>query len=183
MRALGIDPGFANMGVGVLDWPNPPDGKPQIIEAYVVSTKKGKGKVTEDDLRRMQMLWLNIEQSIHEFKPDVIGVEVYTVYKPSQGGQGKGAGWKALFAYAMTCSMAFKYDIPVINYMPADLHRRVSDASYASKTAVEQGVIRRTAGLEDILEGIPQSKHEHAADACGHGLMALVDHCKAQGLF
>jgi len=177
MRALGIDPGFASMGIGVADWGGP-GHTPEIIEAFVVSTKKGKGKVTYDDVRRMNILWLNIEQSIAEFKPDVIGVEVYTVYKPSQGGQGKGAGWKALYAYAMTCAMAFKYDIPVYPYMPADLHRRIGNPDAASKYAVEKGVLARSAGLQPLLDGIPSAKHEHAADACGHALMALADFAK-----
>jgi Holliday junction resolvasome RuvABC endonuclease subunit len=167
------------MGVGVVETDSP--NAPKVVEAFVVKTIKGKGsgKITDDDVRRMQILWLNIEQSILEYKPDVIGVEVYTVYKPSQGGhRGKGTGWKALYAYAMTCAMAFKHDIPVLPFMPADLHRRVGNPKEASKFAVQQGVNRRTAGLQTVLDNIPISQHEHAADACGHGLMALSDFSK-----
>lgn len=182
---MGVDPGFASMGVAVIEWGGP-GTTPTVLDAYVVRTTKGRGaalRVTEDDVRRMQVLWLNLEQTFQEHKPDALGVETYTVYKPTQGGHaGKGAGWKALYAYGMTCAMAFKYAVPLYPFLPSDLHRRVGDPKAASKLAVEHGVLRRTAGLDTILEGLPTNQHEHAADACGHALMALADHAAQLGL-
>lgn len=180
MRALGIDPGFASMGFGVIDWVA--GTPPHVYDAFVVTTRKGAGKATQDDIRRMQILWLNIEQAIHEYQPDVIGIETYTVFGNPRGRAGKGTGWKALHGYSMSCAMAFKYDIPVLPFMPADLKRRVANNTSATKTDVERALGTRVTGLPEALAGLPSSVHEHAADACGHGLMALADHAQQSGL-
>ena len=174
---MGVDPGFANMGVSVLEWNGP--GTPiQAIAGYVVSTdKKDADRVTSDDTRRMRMLWMNLEQTIKTYQPHIIGVEAYTVYKPTQGGsQGKGTGWKALFAYAMTCTMSFSHNIPLKVFMPTDLKRRVASKVDASKVDVERALAARGIDLSAVLADLPGGKHEHAADAAGHGLMALADY-------
>lgn len=177
IRSLGIDPGFAKLGLAVLEY-EPSAGPPRVIEATVVTTTKSSKaeRTTEDDVQRMQTLWRNIEQFVVQYKPDVIGVEVYTVYKPTQGGhKGKGAGWKALFAYGMACGAAFAHDIPLRVYLPSDLKRRVASRVDASKLDVERSLYNLTSNLPTILAGIPPSAHEHAADAVGHALMALTD--------
>lgn len=178
VTAMGVDPGFASLGVGVLRFDtDQPNVAPEVLDAYVVKTKKSKGPVLADDLQRMHQLWMNVEQSVQEFKPDVMGVEAYTVHKPGQGGHaGKGVGWKAIYMYSMTCGIAFAHGIPIRNYMPADLHRRIGVSQRASKASVEAGVRRITANIDALLEGIPGGSHEHACDACGHGLMALTDY-------
>lgn len=175
------------MGVGVLEWdptpandePSCPANKPRVLEAYVVATSKSHRaeRVVQDDVRRMQELWLNLRQSVTEHNPDVFGVEAYTVYKPTQGGHaGKGAGWKALYAYAMTCAIAFEVDRPIYSFRPADMKRALAANVSASKVDVEQALYLQVTGLEEALAGLPTNVHEHAADAVAHALLALRTH-------
>lgn len=162
--------------MAVLDYT--PGEKPKVVIATVVVTNKGtRGteRISFDDVRRMQLLWMNMEQFAVQYAPDVMGVETYTVYKPTQGGHaGKGTGWKAGFGYALACGVGFAHDIEVIPFLPADLKRRVAGHKSADKLDVEQALYGRVTGLEDALEGIPPRFHEHAADAVGHGLLALA---------
>lgn len=176
---VGVDPGFASLGVGVLriNAESPPGTLPEVVEAYVATTQKSRRarRITDDDVRRMQALWLNIFQTIDEYKPQVIGVECYTVYKPTQGGHaGKGSGWKALFAYAMTCAVGFGADIPVLAFTPTELKRGVCGRPDADKLDVEQGLYTKVSGLQQALAGLPAGMHEHAADAVGHAYLALA---------
>lgn len=167
---MGVDPGFANMGVAVVD------SDLRVLEAYTVGTSKTgnkKRRVTDDDVDRMNLLWLNLRQTVEEFKPDAVAVESYTVFRPEQGGQGKGAGWKAVYAYAMACTVAFEHALPIYAFRPGDLKRIVAKDKSASKVDVEDAVRKVVANLDEFLEGIPSGAHEHAADAVGLALCGL----------
>lgn len=166
------------MGGAVLSFDEDP-ALPSLLDLYVISTTKNASRsrrVTDDDLDRMNLLWLNINQSVVDFKPDAIAVESYTVFRPGQGGQGKGAGWKAIYAYAMTCAVGFHYGLPVYVFRPTDMKRRVANNQSASKQDVEAAVRRQVSNLDEYLQKIPSAKHEHAADAVGHALCGLARH-------
>lgn len=166
------------MGLAAVEWSPGDDSLPRVVAAATVKTAKQRraARVCDDDVRRMHILWQNIIQYLDEYKPDVVGVETYTVYKPSQGGHaGKGTGWKALYAYSMTAALGFERSIPVRPYSPTDLKRRVASNTGASKIEVERALQQRVVGLEDALASIPPSQHEHASDAIGHALLALSD--------
>jgi Holliday junction resolvasome RuvABC endonuclease subunit len=154
-------------------------GPPMLLDAYVVATKKTSNKsrrVTDDDVDRMNLLWLNIHGTVEEFKPDAVGVETYTVFKAGQGGHGMGAGWKAVFAYAMTCAVAFERGLPVYAFRPTDMKRKVAANTSASKVDVEQAVRRQVGNLDEFLARTPENAHEHLADAVGHALCAWEKH-------
>lgn len=164
------------MGVAVLEVTK---GLPRLLDCYVVATTKTRNRarrVVDDDVDRMNVLWLNIDQSIRDFKPDIIGVETYTVFKPGQGGHGKGAGWKALYAYVITATVGFMYKLPVYAFRPSDMKRRIANNTRASKVDVESAVRRQVQNLDEFLQTLPPGKHEHAADAVGHALCALERH-------
>lgn len=169
------------MGVCLLE--SQPAGLPVLLDAYVTSTKKTSNrsrKVTDDDVDRMNLLWLSVQSTADEFKPDVVGVETYTVFRPSQGGHGMGAGWKAVFAYAMTCAVAFERGLPVYAFRPTDMKRKIAANVSATKVDVEQAVRRQVGNLDVFLERTPENAHEHLADAVGHALCALAKHQRAK---
>lgn len=163
--------------MAVLDWEEGA-GKPNVVMATVVVTEKavrGHDRISHDDVRRMQLLWMNLQQAVIEYAPQIIGVETYTVYKPTQGGRaGKGTGWKAGWGYALACGAGFAHNIEVIPFQPRDLKRRVAGGQSAGKLDVEEALYDRLTGLEDALADLPPNKHEHAADAAGFALLALA---------
>lgn len=44
-----------------------------------------KMRTSMDDARRIQIIWSHVNSVIELLKPDVIGVEAYTVYEPKEG--------------------------------------------------------------------------------------------------
>lgn len=178
MRAFGVDPGLRRVGMAVVDAPQTPDQPYKIIDAFVIGTAKHanrKRKVIDDDVDRMNLIWINLQETVVKHEPDLIAVETYTVFKADQGGHGKGAGWKALYAYAMTCAVGFARGIPVRPFRPTDLKRRIGSNTSATKHDIEVAVRDRTDRLDEFLALIPGSDHEHAADAVGHAICALED--------
>lgn len=174
MRIMGVDPGLAHMGVAVIETVE--GALPRVLEAYVVATKKNSSKtrkVVDDDVDRMNLLWLNLHESVHDFDPIAVGIETYTVFKPGQGGQGKGAGWKALYAFAMAAAVGFERKMKVYSFRPSDMKRKITGVVTSSKDDVEAAVRERVSNLDEFLETIPVNNREHAADAVGHALCAL----------
>lgn len=161
------------MGVAVTEFDG--EGPPRLLDAYVVSTKKSTNKarkVADDDIDRMNLLWLSVQESVTEYKPDVVGVETYTVFRRGQGGHGAGAGWKALYGQVLTVGIAFHHGIPVFAFRPTQMKRAVAGWESAAKVDVEQGVRKVVANLDEFLGRIPENMHEHLADACGLSICA-----------
>lgn len=170
MRVMGVDPGLARVGVSVLETT---ETRPRVLDMYVVGTSKGEGKRTDDDVARMQLIWANLERTFNEFAPQMVAIEAYTVFKPGQGGQGKGAGWKALYAYAMACALGFSRGVVVRSFMPAELKLGVTQSRTAGKSEVEQALYGLVDGMSTFLDVTPPQDREHAADAVGHALLGI----------
>lgn len=88
LMGLGYDPGWAKHGqAGVVMMP---DGKLVSAGVDFHLVEKGKGKefeklrVSVDDNRRMKTHYEMACQAIEKLKPDVIGVECYTIYESQE---------------------------------------------------------------------------------------------------
>ena len=85
MLSLGVDPGFASTGIGAVEYV---DGvyRSRGVMLSVTEPAKGKGhtklRTTWDDERRVRLHWTAVTEAIAKLKPDVIGVEAYTIYEP-----------------------------------------------------------------------------------------------------
>lgn len=169
VRVMGVDPGLARVGVAVLE----EGARPCVLEAYVAATTKGKGKRTDDDVSRMRMIWANIAHTFEEYQPQTIAVEAYTVFKGTQGGQGRGAGWKAIYAYSMTCALGFSKGVKVMSFMPSELKLGVTQNKSAGKYEVEHALYDLVDGMREKMDQTPPGDREHAADAIGHAFLAL----------
>ena len=67
MRILGIDPGYAIVGVGVVDY----DGNRfKTVDYYAVTTDAG----TPFDIR-LKMIYDGINETIERYKPDCMAIE------------------------------------------------------------------------------------------------------------
>lgn len=179
MIVTAVDPGLAHLGLCTLEYTQ---NRTRLLDAGVVSTKKSSArgrKVADDDLDRMRVLWLNIHQQVIEFKPVALGVETYTVFKPGQGGQGKGAGWKALYGFGVAIAVGFEHGLTVYTFRPSEMKRKIANINSATKVDVERAVRSRVENLDDFLQQVPPGDHEHLTDAVGHGLLTLERHLRA----
>ena len=164
---MGVDPGIANVGVAVVE-----TSPLQVLEAYVVATKKTQSRnrrIVDDDQDRMRTIWVNLTETYTEYKPNALGVEAYTVYKPGQGGQGKGAGWKALYAYVMTITLGFIHDIPVHGFTPKQL--KLAIGADPTKAGTDQAVCAQVPNAAEYLAKLSAGSRNHAADAIACALV------------
>jgi len=141
---LGIDPGFAITGYGVINYVG---NKFKVMDFGVITTKA--------DLphpQRLLLLEKSLVNIINTYKPETMSIEELFFNSNAktaiQVGQGRGV--------ALLC--AARADIPVFEYTPIQVKQGVTGYGRAAKTQVQQ-MIKILLGLSEV------PKPDDAADA------------------
>jgi len=152
MRILGIDPGTATVGYGLID---EKDGQLAVVAYGAISTKPKDG----DTARRLQIVYEGLNDLIATFKPDVAAVEELFFGRNTttaiKVGQARGV---ILLALANA-------GIAVAEYSPPKIKESVSGYGNASKQQV-QFMVQSILDLEEV------PKPDDAAD----GLAVALTH-------
>jgi len=152
MRILGIDPGTATVGYGLIE---ENDGQPAVVAygAIITSPKDG------DTARRLQMIYEQLNDLLMTYEPDLAAVEELffgrNITTAIKVGQARGV---LLLALANA-------GIPVAEYSPPKIKESVSGYGNASKQQV-QFMVQNILDLEEI------PKPDDAAD----GLAVALTH-------
>ena len=136
MRILGLDPGTATVGYGVID---DVDGEIAVISYGAITTRPKDG----DTARRLQIIFEKLNDLIAEFRPDAAAVEKLffgkNITTAISVGQARGV---LLLALANA-------GIPVSEYSPPEIKEAVSGYGNASKQQV-QYMVQNVLGLDEI---------------------------------
>lgn len=134
MRILGIDPGTASIGYGIIE---EVEGRVVVITYGVIRTKPKDGNTA----RRLQITYRKLKNLLREFEPDIAGVEKLffgkNITTAINVGQARGV---ILLALADS-------DIPVTEYSPPEIKEAVSGYGNASKHQV-QFMVQNILGME-----------------------------------
>jgi len=134
MRILGIDPGTATIGYGIIE---EVEGRIVVITYGAIRTKPKDGNTA----RRLQITYQKLNDLLREFEPDMAGVEKLffgkNITTAINVGQARGV---ILLALANS-------DIPVSEYSPPEIKEAVSGYGNASKQQV-QFMVQNLLGLE-----------------------------------
>ena len=135
MRILGVDPGYAIVGLGVIEYVG---NKFKVIDYDKITTS------SKDDLpERLKILYNEMTAYIDKFKPDAIAVEELFFNNNAKTainvGQGRGV---VLLAAAMS-------NIPIFEYTPLQVKQAVVGYGRATKEQVQQ-MVKVLLNLEKI---------------------------------
>ena len=155
MRILGVDPGLAITGYGLVEIK---EGQPLLLEAGVVKTRRGDAVET-----RLATLYEGLKEIMEEHRPDTVVIEeVYFEWgRP-------GAGIKIGHARGVLFLAAAKSGLPVISYAATRIKKALTGNGRASKEQVQRMTMARLR-----LENLPGPKD--VSDA----LAAALCHCNA----
>lgn len=152
MRILGIDPGTATVGYGLIE---ENDGQLAVITYGAIVTRPKDG----DTARRLQLIYQQLNELIATYKPDVAAVEELffgrNITTAISVGQARGV---LLLALANA-------GIPIAEYSPPKIKESVSGYGNASKQQV-QFMVQNILDLEEV------PKPDDAAD----GLAVALTH-------
>lgn len=161
---LGLDPGFAALGVARLDLV----GDGEHVEALAVirttpSTRKAAVLATEDNVRRILELAAALEQWVTS---DTLAlcVEAQSWPRSASASAKVGMGWGVIGA------LAERHGLPVLQASPAESKRAVAGSPTASKADVQAALVARYGALP-----LPKARthQEHACDALAAAVAVL----------
>ncbi len=136
MRLIGLDPGTATVGYGIID---DLDGQVVVVSYGVIVTRPKDG----DTARRLQILFERLNDLIVEYRPDAAAIEKLffgkNITTAINVGQARGV---LLLALANA-------GLPVSEYSPPEIKEAVSGYGNASKQQV-QFMVQNILGLDEI---------------------------------
>jgi crossover junction endodeoxyribonuclease RuvC len=156
MIYLGIDPGTATTGFGVIQRTHPKREEFEILNFGVITTKK-----TDSDAKRLRILFDDLSDVIKKYKPDKVGVEKL-FFTSNQ-------------TTAMTVSQARgivllaseQNHLPIVEFTPLQVKQTLCGYGKADKKQV-QFMVQQTFKLKHL------PKPDDAADALAIALCAAV---------
>lgn len=155
MRVLGVDPGLAGTGYGVIELNSTGDAK--LLEAGVIHTKARRPLTT-----RLLEIAGELRHLLEEFHPDVLALEdLYSAYAHPRTAILMG------HARGVVCLVAAEAGVPVTGYPPARVKQSLVGSGRASKQQVGRMVALRL-GLAEV------PRPDHVADA----LAVALTHCE-----
>ncbi|MDR1778818.1 MAG: crossover junction endodeoxyribonuclease RuvC [Clostridiales Family XIII bacterium] len=156
MRILGVDPGYAILGYGVVESQGT---KYRLVECGVITTEAG-----EEMPRRLQTIYGELMEIIRVFEPEVASVEELFFNSNAKTaikvGEARGA---AILACANS-------GLPVYEYTPLQIKQALSGYGRAGKEQIQQ-IVKSVLGLAEV------PRPDDAADA----VAAAICHANAAG--
>ena len=143
MRILGIDPGLARVGYGVIDTK---DGNQQMLDCGIIRTDPGR-----TDGERMVEIAGDLRQLIRNWRPDLAAVEKFFFYRSSNT-------INVVQARGVVMMTLARFKVPTVEFPPMQIKLAVAGFGHAEKAEVLEGVMR-----ELNLEAPPRP--DDAADA------------------
>ncbi len=144
LRVLGIDPGLANTGWGIVDFV---DSRYKLVDYGVIETKK-----TSNHGERLLEIYNRMNCVVAEFKPNIAGMEnLFFSKNVSSALAVAEARGVLILCLAQNC-------IDLLEFTPNDIKKSVTGTASADKALVQK-YVSLLLGLKEI------PKPDHAADA------------------
>lgn len=176
MIVLGIDPGFASMGVAVVDVRERDE---RVIALDVVRTQKDDRKrrtlASDDNVRRARELAVELGGAIG-WLGNAGGNNARVVCAEAMSfPRNASAASKVALSWGVICALAEVRDLPIVQASPQQIKKAVAGTKTASKLDVESALLARYGNeLEQLVAHLPDGQHEHAYDALA-AVVACLD--------
>ncbi len=153
-RVLGIDPGLANTGFGVVDFEN---GRYRMVSYGVITTDS-----SQSHGERLMKIYSHLSAIICEFEPDEAGME--TLYFAKNAA----TAMSVAEARGVVTLCLAQHSVKLGEYTPNQIKQSVTGTASANKELVER-CVKLLLGLET------EPKPDHAADALA-GAITHINH-------
>lgn len=155
MRIIGIDPGFAITGYGVIDYIG---NKFKLIDCGAITTKAG-----ESFPLRLAKIHTDLTELIKKYKPEAISVEELFFNQNTK------TAIQVAHARGVIVTVGCLEDIPTYEYTPLQVKQAVAGYGRADKSQVQKMVktilnIEQVPKLDDITDAMAIAIcHAHSA--------------------
>ena len=137
MRILGLDPGLARVGYGVIDVDGRPgSGRQQLVDCGIIRTDPGRS-----DGDRMVEIARDLRQLLRTWKPQLAAVEKFFFYRSS-------TTISVVQARGVLMMTLARFQVPVVEFPPMQIKLALAGHGHADKGDVLDAVMREL-NLED----------------------------------
>ena len=130
MRILGIDPGLARVGYGVIDVEEEPGGAQRMLDCGIIRTDPGRS-----DGERMVEIARDLRLLIRTWQPQLAAVEKFFFYRSS-------TTISVVQARGVLMMTLARFKIPVVEFPPMQIKLALAGHGHADKDAVLDAVMR-----------------------------------------
>ncbi len=137
MRILGLDPGLARVGYGVIEVDGRPgSGRQQLLDCGIIRTDPGRS-----DGDRMVEIARDLRQLLRVWRPQLASVEKFFFYRSS-------TTISVVQARGVLMMTLARFQVPVVEYPPMQIKLALAGHGHADKADVLDAVMREL-NLED----------------------------------
>ena len=151
MRILGIDPGLARVGYGIIDTSN---NKKRLLDCGIIQTEKG---IKEGD--RMVEICDDLKDLIKKWEPEVAAVEKFFFYRSS-------TTINVVQARGVIIMTLARMKVPIFEFAPMQIKLAVAGTGKANKNEILESVMHE-------LDLTDPPRPDDAADALAIALTYL----------
>ncbi len=126
MKILGIDPGMAIVGYGVLEYEN---GTPDLLSSGSIRTDK-----TSRESARLLEIYNDMELIVNKFQPDAAAIEKLFFFR------NRTTVMPVAHARGVILTVLEKFNIPIFEYTPMEVKQVLTGYGRADKKEVEKMV-------------------------------------------
>ncbi|MBM5790361.1 MAG: crossover junction endodeoxyribonuclease RuvC [Cyanobacteria bacterium M_surface_10_m1_298] len=130
MRILGIDPGLARVGYGVIDVEEGPGGAQRMLDCGIIRTDPGRS-----DGERMVEIARDLRLLIRTWQPQLAAVEKFFFYRSS-------TTISVVQARGVLMMTLARFKIPVVEFPPMQIKLALAGHGHADKDDVLDAVMR-----------------------------------------
>ena len=131
MRILGLDPGLARVGYGVIDVDGRPgSGRQHLVDCGIIRTDPGRS-----DGDRMVEIARDLRQLLRTWKPQLAAVEKFFFYRSS-------TTISVVQARGVLMMTLARFQVPVVEYPPMQIKLALAGHGHADKGDVLDAVMR-----------------------------------------
>ncbi len=138
MKILGIDPGMAIVGYGLIETFANSDKPPILLTSGSVQTDKKL-----DDSKRLLEIFSDLSQLVETYKPDCASVEQLFFFKNQK------TVIPVAEARGVILTVLEKYGIPAFSYTPMEVKQVLTGYGRAEKKEVEQ-MVKISLGVDEL---------------------------------
>ena len=130
MRILGLDPGLARVGYGVLEVDEQRRNQPEMVDCGIISTDAGRSEG-----ERMVEIARDLRQLLRLHRPQLAAVEKFFFYRSSN----TIAVVQARGVVIMTLT---RFGLPIVEFPPMQIKQALTGNGHADKDEVLESVMR-----------------------------------------
>ena len=126
MIIIGIDPGLARVGYGIIEFKNK---NTKLLDCGIIETNKNK-----KEENRLYEIYSDLKELINKWNPDIAAVEKFFFYKSS-------TTISVVQARGVIMMTLGSFNIPISEYAPAQIKLTVTGSGKASKKEILDAVM------------------------------------------